>query len=46
MLTLMILVLAVNGGMYLGTIAYSAWKSAEVGKAIDLFVGFRPFSIN
>lgn len=47
MLTMiMIGALAVNGGMYLGTIAYSAWKTAEVGKIVDVFEMIRPFSIN
>lgn len=45
MLTIMMMALAVNGGMYLGTILYSAHKSAEIGKAIDVLVAFRPFII-
>lgn len=30
--SLLLLVLTFNGGMYLGTILYSAWKSAEETK--------------
>lgn len=45
MLTMMMLALAVNGGMYLGTILYSAWRSAEIGKTADLLAAFRPFAI-
>lgn len=33
---LLIMVLAVNGGLYAGTIAYSTYKSNEFGKAIAM----------
>jgi hypothetical protein len=45
MLTIMMMALAVNGGIYLGTILYSAYKSDEIGKAVDVLVNFRPFVI-
>lgn len=37
MLTLIVLAFAVSGGLYLGTIAFSAYKFAEMDKAIALF---------
>ena len=37
MMTLIILALAINGGMYAGTIMYSAYKSAEMQKASSFF---------
>ena len=37
MLTIMIVALAVNGGLYAGTIAFSAYKSAEAAKTTLLF---------
>ena len=37
MLTLIVLAFAVSGGLYLGTIAFSAYKFAEFDKAIALF---------
>ena len=41
---LFILILSINGGLYLGTITYSTYKSEEIGKAIDHFQQKRPFS--
>ncbi len=37
LMTLIIMAVAVNGGLYLGTIAFSAYKFAELDKAISLF---------
>lgn len=36
LMTLFIMAFAVSGGLYLGTIAFSAYKFAEFDKAIDL----------
>ncbi len=41
MLTLLIMALAVNGGLYVGTIAYSAYQAAEIEKALSLFQKLR-----
>ena len=40
---LLIITLSVNGGLYLGTIAWSAYKSAEDGKIVQMFEKVRPF---
>ena len=45
MLSMIMLALAVNGGLYMGTIAWTAYKSEEVGKAIDLFTGVQTLTI-
>lgn len=37
MMTMIIMALAVSGGLYLGTIAFSAYKIAELDKAISMF---------
>jgi len=37
MMTLFALAFAISGGLYLGTIAFSAFQTAELEKAIDLF---------
>lgn len=37
MMTLIILSFAISGGLYLGTIAFSAYKFSELDKAIALF---------
>jgi hypothetical protein len=37
LMTLIALTLAVSGGLYVGTIAFSAYKFAELDKAIALF---------
>ena len=38
MLTLLfVMAFAVSGGLYLGTIAFSAYKCAELDKAVSLF---------
>lgn len=37
MMILIVMALAVSGGLYLGTIAFSAYKFAEFNKAIELF---------
>lgn len=42
---LLIITLSVNGGLYLGTIAWSAYKSAEEGKIVQIFEKVRPLSI-
>lgn len=36
-MTLIALALAVSGGLYVGTIAFSAYKFAEFDKALALF---------
>jgi hypothetical protein len=36
-MTLIALALALSGGVYVGTIAFSAYKFAELDKAIALF---------
>ena len=37
MLTICAVALAVNGGLYAGTIAFSAYKTAEIEKTVTLF---------
>jgi len=37
MMTLLIMAMAVNGGLYMGTILYSAYRSSELDKAVTLF---------
>ena len=37
MMTLFVLAFAISGGLYLGTIVFSAFQAAEFDKAIDLF---------
>lgn len=37
LMILIVMALAVSGGLYLGTIAFSAYKFAELEKAISLF---------
>lgn len=37
LMTLIAVALAVSGGLYVGTIAFSAYKFAELDKAIALF---------
>lgn len=37
LMTLFVLAFAISGGLYLGTIAFSAFQAAEFEKAIDLF---------
>ena len=37
LMILFVMALAVSGGMYLGTIAFSAYKLAELEKAIATF---------
>lgn len=36
-MTLIVMAVAVSGGLYLGTIAFSAYKFSELDKAINLF---------
>lgn len=43
LVSLLIIALSVNGGLYLGTIAWSAYKSAENGKIVEIFEKVRPF---
>ncbi len=45
LMTLMMIALALNGGMYLGTIAWSAHQTAEFGKTIDIFTNIRPLIV-
>jgi len=35
-MTLIVMALSLSGGLYLGTIAFSAWQFAELDKAIAL----------
>lgn len=37
LMTLLIMALAVNGGLYAGTIVFSAMKTAEMNKASSFF---------
>ena len=37
LMILIIMALAVSGGLYLGTIAFSAYKFAELERALSLF---------
>lgn len=37
LMILIVMALAVSGGLYVGTIAFSAYKFAELEKAISLF---------
>ena len=37
LMTLIVMACAVSGGLYLGTIAFSAYKFAELDKALELF---------
>jgi hypothetical protein len=37
LMTLFIMAIAVSGGLYLGTIAFSAYKLAEIDQAVELF---------
>lgn len=39
MLMMIIMALAVSGGLYVGTIVFSAYKSAELDKAVSMFHG-------
>lgn len=43
LVSLLMIALSVNGGLYLGTIAWSAYKSAENGKIVEIFEKVRPF---
>lgn len=43
--SLLIITLSVNGGLYLGTIAWSAYKSSEAGKIVEILEKVRPFPI-
>ena len=43
LMTVMMIALALNGGMYLGTIAWSAHQASIFGKGIDLLTNTRPF---
>lgn len=37
LMMLIVMALAVSGGLYVGTIAFSAYKFAELDKAISVF---------
>ncbi|PZQ47466.1 MAG: hypothetical protein DI551_03260 [Micavibrio aeruginosavorus] len=37
LMILTVMALAVSGGLYLGTIAFSAYESAQLDKALSLF---------
>ncbi|MEM6781046.1 MAG: hypothetical protein AAF569_04200 [Pseudomonadota bacterium] len=37
LVTMLIMALAVNGGLYAGTIVFSAYKTAELNKASSFF---------
>ena len=37
LMILIVMALAVNGGLYLGTIAFSAYETAQVDKSISMF---------
>lgn len=37
LMILIVMALAVSGGLYVGTIAFSAYEVAQLDKAIDLF---------
>lgn len=37
LMILIVMALAVSGGLYVGTIAFSAYQTAELDKAIALF---------
>lgn len=37
LMILIVMALAVSGGLYLGTIAFSAYKCAELVKSVTLF---------
>ncbi len=43
LVSLLMIALSVNGGLYLGTIAWSAYKTAEAGKIVEIFEKVRPF---
>ncbi len=45
LMTLMMIALALNGGLYLGTIAWSAHQTAIFGKPYDVFTSVRQFSV-
>ena len=45
LVSVLILALSVNGGLYLGTIAWSAYKSAETGKIVQVLEKVRPFHL-
>jgi hypothetical protein len=45
LVSLLIVALSVNGGLYLGTIAWSAYKSSEAGKIVEIFEKVRPFPL-
>lgn len=36
-MTLIVMAVAVSGGLYLGTIVFSAYKFAELDKALNMF---------
>lgn len=42
LVSLLMIALSVNGGLYLGTIAWSAYKTAESGKIVEIFEKVRP----
>ena len=37
LMMLIVMALAVNGGLYVGTIAFSAYQTAQLDKAVTLF---------
>lgn len=37
LMTLLIMALAINGGLYAGTIVFSAYKTSELNKAASFF---------
>lgn len=39
LMMLIVMALAVSGGLYVGTIVFSAYKSAELDKAMSTFHG-------
>lgn len=45
LVSLLIIALSVNGGLYLGTIAWSAYKTAETGKVSEIFEKVRPLPL-
>lgn len=45
LVSLLIIALSVNGGLYLGTIAWSAYKSAESTKVAEIFDKIRPLPL-
>lgn len=45
LVSLLMIALSVNGGLYLGTIAWSAYKTAENGKVVEIFEKVRPMPL-